>query len=38
VTALIVCVDDMVVSKDDLEEKKTIQKYLAREFEMKDLG
>lgn len=38
VTALSICVDDMVVSKDDLEEKKAIQKYLAGEFEMKGLG
>jgi hypothetical protein len=37
-TALIVYVDDMIVTGNDLEERKTLQEHLAREFEMKDLG
>ncbi|KAM1727970.1 hypothetical protein FF2_018239 [Malus domestica] len=37
ITALIVYVDDMVVTGNDPEEKATLQKYLASEFEMKDL-
>ena len=28
----------MVVKGNDLEERKTLQNYLSREFEMKDLG
>ena len=28
----------MVVIENDLEEKKALQNYLSREFEMKDLG
>ncbi|WKA11750.1 hypothetical protein VitviT2T_029220 [Vitis vinifera] len=38
ITALIVYVDDMVVTRNDPEERKTLQNYLSREFEMKDLG
>ncbi|CAN6719358.1 unnamed protein product [Malus baccata var. baccata] len=38
ITALIVYVDDMVVTGNDPEEKAALQKYLASEFEMKDLG
>ncbi|KAM5555122.1 hypothetical protein ABKV19_023158, partial [Rosa sericea] len=38
ITALIVYVDDMVVTGDDLKEMETLQKYLSKEFEMKDLG
>ncbi|RVW25069.1 Retrovirus-related Pol polyprotein from transposon RE1 [Vitis vinifera] len=38
ITALIVYVDDMVVTGNDSEERKAQQNYLSREFEMKDLG
>lgn len=38
VTALIIYVDDMVLTGDDLEEIGNLQKYLASEFEMKRLG
>ncbi|RVW26366.1 Retrovirus-related Pol polyprotein from transposon TNT 1-94 [Vitis vinifera] len=38
ITTLIVYVDDMVVTGNDLEERKALQNYLFREFEMKDLG
>ncbi|CAL9016737.1 unnamed protein product [Prunus brigantina] len=38
VTALIVYVDDMVVTGNDLIEKAALQHHLASEFEMKDLG
>ncbi|RVW12247.1 Retrovirus-related Pol polyprotein from transposon RE1 [Vitis vinifera] len=38
ITALIVYVDDMVVTGNDPKERKTLQNYLSREFEMKDLG
>ncbi|RVW80473.1 Retrovirus-related Pol polyprotein from transposon RE1 [Vitis vinifera] len=38
ITALIVYVDDMVVTGNDPEERKALQNYLFREFEMKDLG
>jgi hypothetical protein len=38
IIALIVYVDDMIVIGNDLEERKTLQEHLAREFEMKDLG
>ena len=30
--------DDMVVTGNDPEERKALQSYLSREFEMKDLG
>ncbi|XP_059654609.1 uncharacterized mitochondrial protein AtMg00810-like [Cornus florida] len=38
ITALIVYVDDMVVTGNYLEEIKALKKYLSREFKMKDLG
>nr|CAN63629.1 hypothetical protein VITISV_018697 [Vitis vinifera] len=38
ITTLIIYVDDMVVIGNDPEERKTLQNYLSREFEMKDLG
>ncbi|WKA05383.1 hypothetical protein VitviT2T_023353 [Vitis vinifera] len=38
IIALIVYVDDMVVIGNDPEERKALQNYLFREFEMKDLG
>ncbi|XP_015160502.1 uncharacterized mitochondrial protein AtMg00810-like [Solanum tuberosum] len=38
ITALIVHVHDMVVTGNDPEERKALQIYLSKEFEMKDLG
>ena len=38
ITALIVYVDDMVVTGNDPDERKAQQSYLSSEFEMKDLG
>ena len=38
ITTLIVYVDDMVVTRNDPEERKGLQNYLSREFERKDLG
>ena len=38
VTLLIIYVNDMVVTGDDTEEIKRLQRYLSSEFEMKDLG
>ena len=38
VTALIIYVDDMVVTGNDLEDIKKLQSALSAEFEMKDLG
>lgn len=38
VTALIVYVDDMIVTGNDEGEREVLQKYLSTEFEMKDLG
>ena len=38
ITALIVYVDDMVVTGNDSDERKVLQSYLSSEFEMKDLG
>ncbi|KAJ9692434.1 hypothetical protein PVL29_011475 [Vitis rotundifolia] len=35
---LIVYVDGMVVTGNDPGERKALQNYLSREFEMKDLG
>ncbi|CAN6710150.1 unnamed protein product [Malus baccata var. baccata] len=37
-TALIIYVDDMIVTDDDQKEIQHLQKYLATEFEMKELG
>ncbi|CAL8165419.1 unnamed protein product [Prunus armeniaca] len=37
-TALIVYVDDIVVTRNDTGEQLKLQKYLSREFEMNDLG
>lgn len=37
ITALIVYVNDMVVTGNDPEERKALQKYLSKEFKMKDL-
>ncbi|PRQ43410.1 putative RNA-directed DNA polymerase [Rosa chinensis] len=38
ITALIIYVDDMIVTGDDQEEVKKLEAYLSYEFEMKDLG
>jgi hypothetical protein len=38
VTALIMYVDDIVLTGDDLDEMKLLQEYLATEFKMKSLG
>ncbi|CAL8119329.1 unnamed protein product [Prunus armeniaca] len=38
IIALMVYVDDMVVTGHDLQERKALQSYLSKEFEMKDLG
>jgi len=38
ITALIVYVDDMIVTGNDPAERKRLQQHLTREFEMKDLG
>ena len=38
ITTLIVYVDDMIVTGNDLEEMKALKEYLSKEFEMKDLG
>ncbi|XP_021804231.1 uncharacterized protein LOC110748571 [Prunus avium] len=38
ITTVIVYVDDMVVTGNDIEEQQKLQKYLSQEFEMKDLG
>ncbi|RVW54499.1 Retrovirus-related Pol polyprotein from transposon RE1 [Vitis vinifera] len=38
ITALIVYVDDMVVTGNDPKKRKALQNYLSREFEMKYLG
>ena len=37
-TPLIIYVDDMIVTGDDIDEMKRLQEYLSFEFEMKDLG
>lgn len=37
-TVLIVYVDDMIVIGNDEVERAALQRYLSREFEMKDLG
>ncbi|KAK3031554.1 hypothetical protein RJ639_035467 [Escallonia herrerae] len=38
VTPLIVYVDDIIVTGNDSDEKEALRKYLAKEFEIKDLG
>ena len=38
ITALIIYVDDMIVTGNDQDEMSSLQKYLASEFEMKQLG
>ena len=38
ITALIVYVDDMVVTRNDPMEQSALKKYLSTEFKMKDLG
>ncbi|CAL8163964.1 unnamed protein product [Prunus armeniaca] len=38
ITLLIIYIDDMVVTGDDVVEMGKLHKYLALEFEMKDLG
>ena len=38
VTALIIYVDDMIITGDDNEEIIELQEHLAKEFEMKNLG
>ena len=38
ITALIIYVDDMIITENDDEEIARLQKYLASEFEMKNLG
>jgi hypothetical protein len=35
---LIIYVDDMVVTRNDPDERKNLQNYLSKEFKMKDLG
>ncbi|KAM1582752.1 hypothetical protein ACFX14_030431 [Malus domestica] len=37
-TALIVYINDMVVTRNDPKERAALQRYLSTEFEMKDLG
>ena len=38
ITALIVYVDDIIVTRNDEKEKNTLKQCLAKEFEIKDLG
>ena len=38
ITALIIYVDDMIITENDDEEITNLQKHLASEFEMKNLG
>lgn len=38
VTALIIYVDDMIITGDDMEEISRLQEQLATKFEMKNLG
>ena len=38
VAALLVCVDDIIVTGNDEKEKETLKNCLAKEFEIKDLG
>ena len=37
ITALIVYVDDMVVTRNDLDERKALQSYLSNKFEIKEI-
>ena len=37
-TVLIIYVDDMIVTGNDVDERAALQTYLSREFKMKDLG
>ena len=38
VIALIMYVDDIIVTRNDEKEKNTLKQHLAKEFEIKDLG
>ena len=38
ITILIVYVDDIIITGDDLEEIEKLKKQLAKEFEIKELG
>jgi hypothetical protein len=38
VTSLIIYVDDMIITWDDMEEISRLQEQLTTEFEMKNLG
>lgn len=38
IIALIIYVDDMVVTRNDPKERKALQNYLFKKFEMKNLG
>jgi hypothetical protein len=38
VTALIIYIDDMIITKDDTKEISRLQEQLSAEFEMKNLG
>ena len=38
ITTLILYVDDIMVTRDDLEEMEKLKKKFANEFEIKDLG
>ena len=38
VTSLIVYVDDIIMTRNDEKEKNTLKQFLAKEFEIKDLG
>ena len=37
ITTLVVYEDDVVATRNDLEERKVLQSYLSKEFEIKDL-
>ena len=38
ITILIIYVDDIILTEDDLEEGERLKRKLAKEFEIKDLG